>query len=63
MARACFYCEKKRLVGFNVSHANNKTKKRSYPNLQSVRVVIKETVLRVNACTRCIRSGIVQKAA
>jgi large subunit ribosomal protein L28 len=63
MARSCFYCEKKRLVGNNVSHANNKTKKKSFPNIQSVRVVVKKAVMRVNACTRCIRSGIVQKAA
>ncbi len=63
MARSCFYCEKKRLVGFNVSHANNKTKKRSYPNLQSIRVVVNGTVMRVSACTRCIRSGFAQKAA
>jgi large subunit ribosomal protein L28 len=63
MARSCFYCEKKRLVGYNVSHANNKTKKISYPNLQKVRVLFEGTVRRVNACTRCIRSGTVQKAA
>lgn len=63
MARSCFYCEKKRLVGMNVSHANNKTKKVSFPNLQHVRVVVKGSVQRVNACTRCIRSGVVQKAA
>lgn len=63
MARSCFYCEKKRLVGFNVSHSNNKTKKRSYPNLQTVRALIKGAVQRVYACTRCIRSGLVQKAA
>jgi len=70
MARSCFYCEKKRLVGMNVSHANNKTKKRSYPNLQWVRVVVgggggrTGGVQRVRACTRCIRTaGLVQKAA
>lgn len=63
MAQSCYYCEKKRLVGFNVSHAHNKTKKRSYPNLQQVRAVIQGTVIRVKACTRCIRSGVVQKAA
>lgn len=63
MARSCFYCEKKRLVGFNVSHANNKTKKRSYPNLQTVHAVVAGAVMRINACTRCIRSGLVQKAA
>lgn len=63
MAQSCFYCEKKRLVGFNVSHSNNKTKKRFHANIQKVRAVVKGTVRRVNACTRCIRSGLVQKAA
>lgn len=63
MALSCFYCSKKRLVGNNVSHANNRTKKVSLPNLQSIRVVVKGAVMRVNACTRCIRSGIPQKAA
>lgn len=63
MARSCHYCEKKRLVGNKVSHANNKTKRKSYPNLQSVRANLSGTVRRVNACTRCIRSGLVQKAA
>ena len=63
MARACHYCEKKRLVGNNVSHANNKTKRRFHPNLQQVHAVIAGTVRRVMACTRCIRSGLVAKAA
>ncbi len=63
MARSCHYCEKKRLVGNTVSHSNNKTKKRSFPNLQRVHVSIKGTPQHVLACTRCIRSGVVQKAA
>lgn len=63
MARTCFYCEKRRLVGNNVSHANNKTKKVSLPNLQKIRVLLTGTTRRVYACTRCIRSGLAQKAA
>ncbi|MBI3541461.1 MAG: 50S ribosomal protein L28 [Deltaproteobacteria bacterium] len=63
MARSCHYCEKKRLVGMNVSHSNNRTKKRSYPNLQKVHALFEGAVRRVYACTRCIRSGLVQKAA
>ena len=39
MARSCFYCVKKRLVGNNVSHANNKTKRRFMPNLQVTRLL------------------------
>jgi large subunit ribosomal protein L28 len=50
-------------MGHNVSHANNKTPKRSFPNLRTVRVMLGKTIHHVRACTRCIRSGIVIKAA
>ncbi len=49
-------------MGHNVSHANNKTVKRSFPNLQTVRAKLGKMVRRVRACTRCIRSGVVVKA-
>ncbi len=64
MARICEVCGKKPVVGHNVSHANNKTKKVWYPNLQSLRCVDEKTqsVKRVKVCTRCIRSGFVKKA-
>jgi large subunit ribosomal protein L28 len=50
-------------VGNNVSHANNKTKRRWMPNLQPVRATIGGQVKRVRVCTRCLRSGKVNKAA
>ena len=34
MARVCIVTGKKPMVGNNVSHANNKTKRRFLPNLQ-----------------------------
>jgi large subunit ribosomal protein L28 len=37
MSRVCQVTGKRPLVGNNVSHANNKTKKRSLPNLHSHR--------------------------
>ncbi len=37
MARVCQVTGKKPKVGYNVSHANNKTKRRFLPNLQSRR--------------------------
>lgn len=42
MARRCFFTGKGPMVGNNVSHANNKTKKRSLPNLRVIRVKIDE---------------------
>lgn len=61
MAKVCDVCGKKPLVGNNVSHAHNKTKKVWQPNLQSVNAVINGQKRKIKACTRCIRSGAVTK--
>ncbi len=63
MARICSLCGKRPGVGNNVSHANNKTRRRWKPNLQRVRANIGGTVRHILACTRCIRSGKVVKVA
>ncbi len=63
MARRCEICGKGPLVGNNVSHANNKTKTRSLPNLRSVRAVVGGSVTRLRVCTRCLKAGRVVKAA
>jgi large subunit ribosomal protein L28 len=63
MARVCEICGKKPMTGNNVSHAHNVTKRRFYPNLQQVRTVQNGRVRRIRACTRCIRSGLVEKPA
>ena len=63
MARICEICGKGPSVGHNVSHANNKTKRRWLVNLQRVKANVNGTVRYLRACTRCIRSGLVRKAA
>lgn len=63
MARVCSLCGKHASVGNNVSHANNKTRRRWKPNLQRVHAKIDGTVRRILACTRCIRSGKITKVA
>lgn len=62
MARVCDICGKGPTSGNNVSHANNKTRRRWYPNLQTVRVLVDGRPQRIRACTQCIRSGKVVKA-
>jgi len=64
MSRICDVCGKGPVVGNNVSHANNKTKKVWYPNLQRLRCLDNKTgaVKRIKVCTRCLRSGFVKKA-
>ena len=63
MAYRCDYCGKGRNKAHKVSHSNIKTRKWQQPNLQSVRALKDGAVKRVRACTRCIRSGKVVKAA
>jgi large subunit ribosomal protein L28 len=63
MAKVCDVCGKKPMTGCNVSHAHNKTKKVFNPNLQKVRAVQNGAVRSMKVCTRCIRSGAVQKAS
>ncbi len=62
MARRCEICGKGPLVGNNVSHANNKTKTRSLPNLRSVRANVNGTVTHLRVCSRCLKAGRVVKA-
>ena len=62
MARDCEVCGKKPVFGNNVSHAHNVTSRRWLPNLQRVRVLVNGAARRMRVCTRCIRSGKIQKA-
>ena len=62
MAKKCEICGKKPLVGNNVSHANNKTKRRWLPNLQRVRVMINGEAKKMRICTKCLKSGKIEKA-
>ena len=62
MSKVCEICGKGPSFGNNVSHANNKTRRVWYPNLQKVKAVSNGSVKSIKVCTRCIRSGHVTKA-
>ena len=63
MARVCSVCGKGPTFGNTVSRANNKTTRRWYPNLQTVRTTVDGVTKRVRVCTACIRSNKIQKAS
>jgi len=63
MAYVCENCGKNRQKAHKVSHSNIKTRKWQEPNLQSVRALVDGRTIRVRVCTRCIRSGVITKAA
>ncbi|MBR3873892.1 MAG: 50S ribosomal protein L28 [Clostridia bacterium] len=62
MGKFCEVCAKGTISGHNVSHSNRKTNRIWAPNVQRVRVVVDGTAKRMNVCTRCLRSGYVQRA-
>ncbi len=62
MAKHCEICGKIGAVGSNISHAHNVTKRRWEPNLQRVRAKVAGEIKKIWVCTRCIRSGKVEKA-
>ena len=62
MAHVCEVCNKGELSGNNVSHSHLKTKRSWKPNIQRVRAVDDGEVKRINVCTRCLRSGKVERA-
>lgn len=57
MARKCFFTGKGPMVGYNVSHAHNKTKKRSLPNLRSIRIKLSDgTSMRIKVAASTLRT-------
>ena len=62
MGKFCEVCAKGTMSGNNVSHSNRKTRRSWVPNTQRVRVVVNGSVCHMNVCTRCLRSGKVQRA-
>ncbi len=62
VSRVCEICGKKPMVGFNVSHAHNKTKRRWKPNLQKTRIVQQGSIRTARVCTSCLKAGKATKA-
>jgi large subunit ribosomal protein L28 len=63
MSKVCSVCGKKPAFGHHRSHSMVATKRRFNPNLQRVRVIVDGALKRAYVCTRCLKSGRVQKAS
>ena len=63
MSRVCSVCGKGKLSGNLVSHSNRKTPTLYEANLQKVRVKQENgTAKKEYVCTRCLKSGKVERA-
>ncbi|MGI6151816.1 MAG: 50S ribosomal protein L28 [Christensenellales bacterium] len=61
MAKYCEICNKGIMSGNSVSHSNRKAKRALAPNIQPTRILVGGTPKRVDICTRCLRSGKVER--
>ncbi|HHZ20822.1 MAG TPA: 50S ribosomal protein L28 [Firmicutes bacterium] len=62
MANRCAYCGKDHQSGNLVSHSNIKTHRLWKSNIRRVRAIVDGAPRRIKVCTRCLRSGKVQRA-
>jgi len=58
----CEICGKGVHSGMAVSHSHIRNKRTWKPNLQTVRAIVNGTPKRVTVCTRCLRSGKIDRA-
>ena len=62
MARRCDICGKGVVTGMKVSHSHIRTKRKWAPNIQRVKAIVDGSPKRIMVCTRCLRSGKIQRA-
>jgi len=62
MPKLCDICGKGPIFGHSVSHSHKASPKKWKPNLQHVKAQTPAGVRQIWVCTRCLRSGKVQKA-
>ncbi len=74
MSRRCEICGKTSSVGNSITrsgspkykggiglHTGGITKRRFYPNVQKIRIIVNGTVKRTRVCSRCLKAGKVQR--
>lgn len=62
MAKVCEVCGKGTISGNIITHSDRKIRRTWKPNIRRIRVVENGTSKRKSVCTRCLRSGKVQRA-
>lgn len=62
MARKCDICNKGVSYGIQYSHSHRKSNRTWAPNLMRVKAIVNGTPKTIKVCTRCLRSGKVQRA-
>jgi large subunit ribosomal protein L28 len=62
MSRKCEICNKGVISGVQYSHSHRQTKRTWAPNIKRVKAIVEGAPRTIHVCTRCLRSGRVQRA-
>ncbi len=58
----CEICDKEVKFSMQVSHSHRRTSRTVKPNVQTVKANVNGETKKMNVCTRCLKSGKVQRA-
>ncbi|MEA2527417.1 MAG: large subunit ribosomal protein [Thermomicrobiales bacterium] len=58
MAGKCEVCGKTKSFGHNVSHSKRRTNRAFMPNVHRKRLVVDGVAVRLDICTRCMRTAL-----
>ena len=58
----CEVCGKGVSFGIKVSHSHRRSNRMWKPNVRRVKAKVAGTPKHINVCTRCLRSGLVERA-
>jgi large subunit ribosomal protein L28 len=58
----CEFCGKGVTFGIKVSHSHRRSNRTWKPNVKRVKAIVKGTPCHVYVCSRCLRSGKVERA-
>lgn len=58
----CEICDKEVVFSKQVSHSHRRTTRTCKPNVQTVKANIDGATKKINVCTRCLKSGKVERA-
>lgn len=62
MSKVCNICGKGKISGNKISHSNKHSRRTWSANLRNIRVIVKGVPKRIKICTRCMRSGKIERA-
>ena len=58
----CEICGKEKVFEMQVSHSHRRSSKAWHPNIRTVKAVVDGTPKKLKVCSRCLRSGLVERA-